>query len=83
MQETATTSIPAAAYVTAHDYKLLRLEDIGRQRYRFIFQDEDGQVARLIVGFTNGDPAPQANRFYWSLQDLRVAVNRVKHGGVL
>jgi hypothetical protein len=81
--ETSTASLPAAAYVAAHNHKPIRLEDLGRERYRFVFRDEDGTVARLLLGFINGDPAPQANRFYWALQDTRAAVNRVKHGGVL
>ena len=79
--ETSTESLPAAAYVAAHNHKPIRLEDMGRARYRFVFQDEDGTVARLLLGFINGDPAPQANRFYWALQDLRTAVVRAKNGG--
>jgi hypothetical protein len=75
----STASIPAAALVVAHGYKLSRLEEAGRGRYSFVFNDEDGNVARLIVAYTNGAGAPKANEFYWALQDLRTAVNRVKN----
>ncbi len=80
---TSTTSLPAAAFAVAHGNPLPRLEAIGTDRSRFEFffdNDPDGEISCLIRDYFKGEPAP-GREFFRAVQDLRFAINRIKHGG--
>lgn len=81
MQKNATTtSMPAAAFAVAHGCARPQLEQLGHNWFKFVFEDKDGTVSRLILGYFNAEPAP-ACAFYKALQTLRANVNAIKNGG--
>jgi hypothetical protein len=77
--DTRTSSLPASAFVLAHTHNQPRLELVGPDHFGLVFDDPDGQVAKLIDNYFHGATV-SARDFYSALRDVRLAINRAKGG---
>jgi hypothetical protein len=77
--DTRTSSLPAGAFAVAHGHNLPRLELVGPDHFGLVFDDPDGQIAKLIDNYFRGATVP-ARDFYSALRDVRLAINRAKGG---
>jgi len=74
-----TSSLPAGAFAVAHGHKLPRLETVGPNHFGLVFEDPDGEVAKLIDNYFHGARV-SARDFYAALRDIRLEINRAKGG---